>query len=222
MTTNNTNVTKGASCATRRCRRWHNESDRNCDYPGGMDECASFTPELTAVEKELLRMLEARKPLWPFDAATDRNYVHKLYTLYGAEINLVEKFFLWESYYISKSGAGNPRLAFHKWCIKGVELKKKYETPKRAMEGSNRYLQSPGVPTSTPRRREAGHAAPAPGINNVNALAAGIVKEKTGTNPTLPLPLERGGKQFTQGELEARRQKMLADYRNKKENGNAE
>lgn len=192
------------------------------------------------VEKELLRMLEARQPLWPYDDAIDAAYVRKLYALYGAELNLVEKFFLWESYYSGKPARErtNPRLAFHKWCINGVALKKKYAASAEPARSENRKPAQQRPMLERPGGREAGNAAPAVAGINVNDLAAGIAAAKAAANPTrsLPVPLrwiparighllpgllERGGAggvrsvspQPTQEELEARRQDQLRKAR---------
>lgn len=180
MTTNNTKgaqAEKQLNCATRSCRHWHNESKFNCEHPSLIDNCACFAPELTAVEKELLRMLKERAPMWPFDEALDTAYVRKLHSLYGAEINLVEKFFLWESYYSGKPACErtNPRLAFHKWCIRGVELKKKYAKDHPPIAPINADLKAIKRPVLNPRESVAG----VPAAWNIHDLAAGIVREKT-------------------------------------------
>ena len=252
-------------CATRGCRHWHNESDFNCDTPSLIESCASFESELTPVEKELLRMLESRKPLWPFDKAIDTAYVRKLYALYGQEINLVEKFFLWEDYYTSKKGGtgtlarartgvsappmSNPRLAFHKWCIKGVELKKRYTKnyppfPPKGRSGTE-IQTAPGIPfkginadggsqylPNSNLRKSVKSVDSVPVSGSINALAAGIAKDKSAD---LSSPRRRGSSspgqqapdrvkkilaeavmnsglvkpQPTQEELEARRQAQL-------------
>lgn len=162
-----------------------------------------------SIEQELLRMLEARKPLWPFDAAIDTAYVRKLYALYGAEINLVEKFFLWESYYSGKPARErtNPRLAFHKWCINGVALKKKYATV-------------PPKPPSTPRTINdlaAGiAAAKAPGRGDTPVAHGGMIAAAT---PAQEAAATAARPQPTQEELESNRQRQLTDYRKKREEG---
>jgi hypothetical protein len=177
-------IGSAAPCGTMGCRYWHNESER--------------------------------RAWWPFDAAIDGNYVRKLYSLYGAEINLVEKFYLWEDYYLSQSlkKRANPRGGFHRWCIKGVALKKKFEN----MNGSKPHGRSPGVPASTPGGREAGNAAPASGIDNVNALATDIAAARTGLRPSgatrTGVSVPPRGKpaiypQLTQEELEERRREQL-------------
>lgn len=175
-----------------------------------------------SIEQELLRMLEARSPLWPFDEAIDTAYVRKLYTLYGAEINLVEKFFLWESYYSGKPARErtNPRLAFHKWCINGVALKKKYAASAEPARSENRKPAQQRPMLERPGGREAGNAAPAIAGINIHDLAAGIVAAKAaGRGDT---PVAHGGtiaaatparKQPTQEQLEARWQDQLRKAR---------